>query len=91
MQLIDDLKSLKEVIWYNPNYKKFEEVKDELPIKLKDVLDAEARLKRFAPYISRVFPQVKDGIIESGIDEISNMKNRMEERFDTNISGRLFL
>lgn len=91
MQLIEDLKSLKEVIWYNPNYIKLEEVKDELPIKLEDVLDAEARLKRFAPYISKVFPEVKEGIIESGIDEIPNMKNRMEERLDTNISGRLFL
>src|SRR5699024_6276906 len=56
-----------------------------------DVLDAEARLTRFAPYIRRVFPEVANGIIESDIDEIPNMKKNMEKRFDTNINGRLFL
>lgn len=91
MQLIEDLKALKEVIWYNPNYKSFDTVKDMLPVSFQDVLDAEARLKRFAPYISRVFPEVENGIIESDIDEISKMKKDMEERFDTNINGRLFL
>lgn len=91
MQLIDNLKSLKEVIWYNPNYKSFDEIKDDLPVSFEDVLDAEARLKRFAPYINRVFPEVRDGIIESEIDEIPKMKKNMEDKFDTKISGRLFL
>lgn len=91
MQIIDDLKSLKEVIWYNPNYKNFEDVKNDLPVSLEDVLDAEARLKRFAPYIKKVFPEVVDGIIESPIDEIPKMKKKMEETYGTKISGRLFV
>ena len=32
--------------------------------KLVDIDDAEARLARFAPFIERMFPEVKDGIIE---------------------------
>lgn len=91
MQLIEDLKSLKEVMWYNPNYKSFDTVRDELPISVEDVLEAEARLVRFAPYIRRVFPEVECGIIESDMNEISRMKEDMEGRFDTKIHGRLFL
>ncbi|TJX14407.1 D-serine ammonia-lyase [Tissierella creatinini] len=91
MQLIEDLKSLKEVIWYNPNYRCFDEVKDDLPVSLEDVLDAEARLKRFAPYIKKVFPEVVDGIIESKIDEIPKMKKNIEESYNTHISGRLLV
>ncbi len=91
MQVIEDLKSLKEVIWYNPNYKRFDEVKDSLPVNLNDVLDAEARLKRFAPYIKKVFPEVKDGVIESFINEIPKMKASIEKTYDTHISGRLVL
>ena len=91
MQLIEDLKSMKEVIWYNPNYKSFNEVKDHLAISLEDVLEAEARLKRFEPYISKVFPEVNDGIIESQIDVIPKMKKIMEEKYDRRIPGKLFL
>lgn len=91
MQLIEDLKSLKEVIWYNPNYTKFEEIKDNLPINMEDVIDAEARLHRFAPYLQKVFPEVKDGVIESPINEINNMKHIMEKEFDSKINGRLLV
>ena len=91
MQLIEDLKSLKEVIWYNPNYLKFEEARNNLPLSIEDVIDAESRLLRFAPYLEKVFPEVKDGIIESPITEINNMKQSMEEIFNTTISGRLLV
>lgn len=91
MELLDDLKSLKEVIWYNPNYSKFALVKDSLPVSINDVLDAEARLNRFAPYLKKVFPETMEGIIESPINEISNMKGRMESDFQTKISGNLLV
>lgn len=91
MQIIEDLKSLKEIIWYNPNYMSFDEFKDNLPINMEDVQDAEARLKRFAPYLEKVFPEVKDGIIESPISEINNMKIRMEKDLNSKIYGNLIL
>ena len=91
MELIEKLKRKEELIWFNPNYKKFEEVKNGLPISIDDLLDAQARLKRFEPYIKRVFPEVIGGLIESGIDQIPNMQSRMEENFNKKISGRLLL
>lgn len=47
MQVIEDLKSLKEIIWYNPKYSFFDDVKNSLPINLKDAIDAEDRAFSF--------------------------------------------
>lgn len=89
--LLNDLKAAKEAIWYNDNYANFDNIKGSLPLSLEDVLEAENRLKRFAPYIKRVFPEVIDGIIESPISRIDNMKSRMEKEYKTNIYGKLIL
>ena len=91
MEIIKDLKALKEVIWYNPNYINFEEARNKLPISMEDAIDAESRLQRFAPYLEKVFPEVKNGIIESPITEIKNMKQSMEKYFNTRIQGRLLV
>lgn len=91
MDIIDKLKNAEEVMWYNPNYTEFDKVKDELPITIDDVKDAEERLSRFAPYIKRVFPEVKDGIIESPINIIDNMRIRMEKDYNKKIYGRLLV
>ena len=89
--LLDELKATKEVIWYNENYTSFDKIKDTLPISYEDVLEAENRLIRFAPYIKRVFPEVIDGIIESPISQISNMKDRMEKDYGKKVYGSLIL
>lgn len=89
--LLNELKAAKEVIWYNDNYTSFDEVKDGLPVSLDDVLEAENRLKRFSPYIKKVFPEVIDGIIESTISKIDKMKSRMGNEYNKNIYGRLIL
>ncbi len=89
--LLEELKNLMETIWFNPKYKNFDKVKDNLPISYEDVLEAEERLKRFAPYISKVFPETVDGIIESPISKIDNMKKRMEMDYNKKIYGSLIL
>jgi len=89
--VFEDMKSLKEVFWINDNYESFNQVFGDLPLSYEDVLDAERRLKRFAPYIAKVFPEAKDGIIESPISPIDNMKRKMEKDFDTSIYGRLLV
>ncbi len=91
MDIIDKLKKAEEVIWYNPNYAEFSRVRDELPISLEEVREAENRLKRFAPYIKKVFPEVADGIIESPINSIDKMKGRMERDLNKEIPGRLLV
>ncbi len=91
MDILECMKSLKEVFWLNDNYKSFDQVSGNLPISYEDVLDAERRLKRFAPYIAKVFPETKDGIIESPISLIDNMKIKMEKDFGTSIYGKLLV
>ncbi len=89
--ILKQLKNMEEVIWYNENYRCFESIKDNLPVSIKDVIDAENRLKRFAPYIKILFPEVEDGIIESSLSEIPKMKLTMEKFLDKKIYGSLIL
>lgn len=65
--LIKDLRQLKEVIWINPNYDAQQKEIDDLTYA--NILDAEARLQRFAPFFRKVFPDTvqSNGIIESDL------------------------
>ncbi|MBU5255902.1 D-serine ammonia-lyase [Tissierella praeacuta] len=89
--LLNELKAAKEVIWYNDNYTSFTEIKNTLPISFEDILEAENRLKRFAPYIKKIFPEVADGIIKSPISKIDKMKSLMETKYKKKIYGNLLL
>ena len=93
LKLLEDIKSLKEVFWINPKYENFDIVKDNLEVSKDDVLDAEERLKRFAPYIKSAFPETTatDGIIESPITRIPNMKRYMEVDLDRKIIGEMIV
>lgn len=91
MKILNQIKSLEEVFWINENYGNFQDVIDTLPINYKDVLEAEERLERFAPFIKKAFPETENGIIESPILEINEMKKRMEKDFNQNIYGNLML
>ena len=89
--LFEDIRTLKEVFWINPNLSSFDSIKDKLPLSLEDVLDAEERLNRFKPYLKKVFPETRDGTIESFISVVDNMKKKMERDFDNPIYGRLLI
>lgn len=93
LSILNDIKTLKEVFWINPKYENFDNVKDSLEVSKEDVLDAEKRLNRFAPYIKSVFPETASsgGIIESPIAKIPNMKKRMENDLDKKILGELLV
>jgi D-serine dehydratase len=93
LSILNNIKALKEVFWINPKYENFDNVKDSLEVSKEDVLDAEKRLNRFAPYIKSVFPETASsgGIIESPIAKIPNMKKRMENDLDKKILGELLV
>lgn len=91
MDIINQLKIMNEVFWINPNYKSFDDVKDSLPLKLEDVLDAKERLERFAPFIEMAFPEVRGGIIESPISSIPKFKIWLEEDKELRIPGSFLL
>lgn len=91
--LIYDLINKKETFWLNPELKSFNEAMKSINITEADVIDASDRLKRFGSYIKTAFPETEsaDGIIESGIAEINEMKIALEELYDISIEGNLML
>ena len=91
LPLLNEIKALKETLWINDNYTNFENVVDNLPLSSEDVAEAEQRLKRFAPFIKKSFPETINGIIESPISIINNMEIKMEKDLDKEIYGNLLL
>ena len=91
--LLKEIIDLKEVLWINSQYSDFEEGMEKVSLNEDDVLDAEQRLNRFAPYIAKVFPETKEenGIIESPIVKIDNMKAKLEEMCGEKLLGNLLL
>lgn len=96
--LIEDIANCKEIFWVNPKVSgKVQAVAtsglaDDAkadPAAGVDIDAAEARLLRFAPFIAKMFPDAKDGIIESELKEISRMKELLTE--GAGVDGRLFL
>ncbi|ARJ21481.1 D-serine ammonia-lyase [Bacillus sp. ISL-8] len=91
--LVNNLITTEEVFWINPNMEKYETAIKNSPLNEEHVKDAEERLKRFAPYIAKVFPETKEtgGIIESPLVKISSMKQSLEKSYGQPILGELLL
>ena len=89
--ILKELKNMNEIIWYNSNYQALADIIDDLPISMEDIMEAENRLQRFAPYIKKVFPEVEDGIIQSKLSPIPRMKKAMEDYSGEKIYGDLIL
>ncbi|EGR0568814.1 D-serine ammonia-lyase [Vibrio cholerae] len=91
--LVKELIELKEVSWFNPSITRLEEGLSYVGLGSEDIQDASQRLKRFAPYLAKAFPETAktNGIIESEVVPISEMQSVLEREYDTPIQGRLFL
>lgn len=91
--LINKLISTEEIFWINPNKKDFEVGIKNTVLTKDDVKGAEDRLKRFAPYIAKVFPETKgmNGIIESPLVRIPSMQQHLEQEYEQEILGQLLL
>lgn len=83
------LLSKEEIFWQNPRYLPFPSVK--LPLGEEDMIDAENRWHRFAPYLAKVFPETNNGIIESPLTSIPHMKKAMEKLYDQDIRGNVLI
>jgi len=93
--IITRLASGNETAWINPCHAPYEvtEALSSLVVSDSDIRDAELRLNRFAPYIAKVFPETAEtgGIIESPLRDIPHMKQALENTYNAEINGRLFL
>ncbi len=81
------------MFWENPNYVSYEKAEQNFVLTKEDVKDAEERLRRFAPYIAKVFPETKEmsGIIESPLVATPLMKQHMENAFEQEMPGVFLL
>lgn len=91
--LLQNLMDYEETFWLNENLMTAEKALMKLSLNEADILAAEARLKRFAPYIEYVFPETaySGGIIESPLTDISKMKDGLKSLYGTEIFGELYL
>nr|WP_202710306.1 D-serine ammonia-lyase [Sporosalibacterium faouarense] len=91
MDVIKEIKKLNPVLWKNKNKESFKDIVNSLPMSYEDIVDASNRLERFAPLIERLFPETKNGIIESPLAETNSLKHNLESRYTTEIKGKLYL
>lgn len=92
--VIQDVIDRKETVWINERLLPFDMIDGicQLVVSDEDIMDADERLKRFAPYIKMCFPETEDtnGLIESPLKEIPSMKQLLEKN-GLNIPGKLLL
>lgn len=91
--ILTDIQNLKETFWLNPRIMDLPSCRDNLPLNQSDVQDAAQRLKRFAPYIAKVFPETAatDGIIESPVQKIPDMQKVLAARYGNTVPANLLI
>lgn len=91
--IVRDLAQEKEVAWINPDKTSMEEARKAMELSMKDVDDAETRLERFAPFVMKCFPETKarNGIIESVLTPIPKMQKKINEKYYSDLKGKLLL
>lgn len=88
----EDLRNERPQFWNNLSYNnKFD--MNTLKLEFEDILDAEKRLKRFAPFFQRVFEDTKKtkGIIESKVFKIEKASREIEKYEKIKIPGKIYL
>lgn len=90
---IRDMIEYREMLWLNDNQAATASVLPRLILGEDDILSAEARLKRFAPYLAHVFPEtaVHAGIIESPLTELTRIQDSFNKVFGKEINGPFYL
>ena len=91
--IVAEIRALRETGWQNREKRSSKEAIANCELTMADVLDANRRLERFAPYFEAVFPETASmgGIIESPIREIPQMKNVLEAQEQRGLPGKLWL
>ncbi|MBG6245811.1 D-serine ammonia-lyase [Candidatus Symbiopectobacterium sp. 'North America'] len=87
------LVALRDVTWFNPESTTLAEGLSYVGLGLADVQAADARLRRFAPYLRQVFPALasSEGIIESDMVDIAAMQTALDARYGKALPGKLWL
>ena len=80
----------KEVLWKNTEKTEFCEAIRNCPLTIDDVLDASARLDRFADFFRTAYPETEatGGILESPIHEVAGFRKAIFEKCGVEPDGR---
>ena len=91
MDYLEKLKNREEFSWKNPKLGNKSE--EDFGLSFDGVIEAELLLKKFAPFIMKKFPETveRNGIIESELTEIPNMKKLLNEKYKSDVPGKIFL
>ena len=73
----DKVMNYEPIFWINDQYKGVDFANQTTDFSYADMVDARERLKRFAPYFNKYFPETREreGIIESDITPIPAFKS----------------
>ncbi|WP_449355786.1 D-serine ammonia-lyase [Virgibacillus natechei] len=90
--LLEPITDLEPTLWLNSNIKEEQHI-PELPLTKEDMYEAEELWKRFAPFLKKAFSEVEEtsGFIESPLKSIDKLKPVLENYYDFNIDGKLYL
>ena len=80
-------------LWINPAYQPTARSLSNLSLQYEDILDAENRLKRFAPLLADLFPELEKsrGIIESDLQPIPAMAAWMSDQAGWRLPGKMLI
>jgi D-serine dehydratase len=89
--ILEEMAAGRPVFWKNEQKPPAGEVLGRLPVGMADILEAEARLARFAPFIRSVFPETGKGLIESPLVPVPAAKSALEKAYGQLIPGSLWV
>ena len=92
--LFTDIKNAIEVNWINNSKLPNNDAIIRSVLNLSDIDSAEARLRRFAPFIKMIFPETVEskGIIESPLVEVPELRKALNrEKIGANLAGKLYM
>lgn len=91
--LLEELRKKQETAWLNPGLRPAEEAGKDCHLTMVDVEDAAERLRRFAPFFVKAFPETAAtaGIIESPLKRIPEMRSALEAENGISLGGDLWI
>jgi len=90
LPLLARVSAAEEVFWTNPLFASLSGRRITAEIDPAEIEEADRRLRRFAPYLARVFPETGDGIIESPLKPLPKMKAALGAQ-GPSLQGALYL
>lgn len=92
-RIIEQIQTTEPIFWENDLKLSFDQASKKVDFTIEDINEAEDRLQRFASFFQKAYPETAEnnGLIESDLTEIKNMKEYLEEYYQVTIPGNLLL